>query len=284
MTHDPDEAEFVESGTFRVDRSRAIRKLKSFGFAEELSPLSLWVRCANASGAGEVRLRQQTCWCEARFDGRPFTSNELHDPFSALLEDGEPRLKHFAQGLLLALREKPKAVVLRSGSGAERISLRARPLGDEVELEVSPAEPSDETDTSVQVEWTVWDKDESREIQIPKERCFHLFAMSRASVALQRDLIVDPSEDPPGDLRVEEEGFRAVLYRSGTPDVPSGHVAFYSYGALVCVSRVMAGRGCCARLDDPGLKLNASLSGVARDERYALVLEILREKAKALTA
>jgi len=287
MSQEPDPGVFVESGTFRVDKSRAVRKLELYQLAEDASPLLLWVRCANACASSLIRIRQQACWCEIRFDGEPFSSSHFHDPFSALFDDeaqAEPRMKHLAFGLIQAVKLAPRLITIRSGAGLDRSMLRITPIeGGQVEQEVSP-DVAAEKDTSIQLEWSSWDREASLRAHLQRERCPDIFAMSRASLALEDSLIVDPAEDPPGEKRFEEEGTRVVLSRRGSATVPVGRAGFYSYGVLVSVSEMGRGFGAAAWLNDDRFQLNASLDGVVQDERLRRARTLLRERAAGFLA
>ena len=53
---DEDEGVFVEGGALRVDRERALEKLKRFQLGDPGAGLFFWLRCAVASGATRFEL------------------------------------------------------------------------------------------------------------------------------------------------------------------------------------------------------------------------------------
>ncbi|MBI4423922.1 MAG: hypothetical protein HY554_09360 [Elusimicrobia bacterium] len=141
-----DEAIHVESGAFRVDRSRALDKLMRFQLPQAELFMLPWIRCAVASGAAYARFNAAGEALELRFDGRPFARQELTDPYSCLFDRHKPenrRNRELAIGLLSALRLKPHFISLASGAGPNRVRLRVETAQSE-RLDASE-EPSAET-------------------------------------------------------------------------------------------------------------------------------------------
>ncbi|MDE2293602.1 MAG: hypothetical protein KGL53_16085, partial [Elusimicrobia bacterium] len=106
--------ELVGSGAFRVDRRRALDKLKRFQLPDaRMYPLP-WVQAAVASEATWVRIVPQPAGLEFTFDGRHWTRQEMADPYGYLFDEdpeGEhTRNRELAIGLLTALRIPPQHV------------------------------------------------------------------------------------------------------------------------------------------------------------------------------
>ena len=118
-----DDAELVESGTFRIDRARALEKLKEFQFADPSMYILAFARCAVASGATEIRIENlDDGACKLHFNGIPIPDSRLKDPFEALFtEEGEDTSKaerHLALGLLGALSTQPRSLSVESNHTA----------------------------------------------------------------------------------------------------------------------------------------------------------------------
>ena len=128
-----DGAKLVETGSFRVDRARALEKLSAFR-RRDVGAVMLLARCAAAAGATQLTLDDGGRVIEVRFDGTPFARAELVDPYAALLgEEGEgsPRGRWLALALVHAWRPSLKLLTLDSGKGPERVRLSAEGLAGE---------------------------------------------------------------------------------------------------------------------------------------------------------
>ncbi|MBI4349465.1 MAG: hypothetical protein HY553_21700 [Elusimicrobia bacterium] len=132
--------EWAGSGSFKIDREAALRKLERFQLADAGAFPEWWVRCAIASGASEVRVELEGGRVAVRFKGRRFTPEELDRVWEPLLgEPGDPRLaprRFLAIGLLAALRLKPKRLIVESGDGES--CHRLEPPGGRVEALGAP--------------------------------------------------------------------------------------------------------------------------------------------------
>lgn len=142
----------VASGSFRVDRARALEKLSAFQLQDPADAFLAFIRCAVASGASSVRIRADGA--EIRFDGRPLSAAELEDPFAALFaEEGhDERGRQLAVGLLGALRLPTNGVSLAGGEKGRRRSLT---LSSALEFEGAD-EPGQEVETVVGLRGLRW--------------------------------------------------------------------------------------------------------------------------------
>ncbi|MFH1725317.1 MAG: hypothetical protein ABII00_11950 [Elusimicrobiota bacterium] len=143
-------ATWVGSGSFRVDRRKALEKLSKFQLADASHYLLCWVRAAAAAGATRVAFRRFEGGLKMEFDGRRFTQQELSDPYGVLFEKERPKnasRRHVAIGLLAALRLRPGAIDIFYGAGPGRRHLAISSLGDDKTVPVS----SPDTDTVIRV-------------------------------------------------------------------------------------------------------------------------------------
>ena len=113
-----DEGELVESGTFRVDRQKMLETLSRYQLPRPEDFFNAWARCAVVSGAADVRLYQVSGETghgfEVSFDGRPFTREELCDPYAGLLAGDRDRNAYLAAGLLALFRTGPRSITISS--------------------------------------------------------------------------------------------------------------------------------------------------------------------------
>jgi len=141
------------SGTFVVDRRRALDKLMRFQLPDPETCLLPIIRCAMAGKASGVSITElPQGGLEIRFDGEPLGQGRLEDPYSALFETrtaANAAARHLATGLLCALRLNPKMITVSAGAAGARFRLRIDALGAERTL------PSEDpgTGTVVKLLW-----------------------------------------------------------------------------------------------------------------------------------
>lgn len=102
-----DGEQLVATGSFRVDATKMVEKLRERQLADPEDFILAWLRCAAASGAKEIVMKQSFSGIELYFDGTPFSVSELSQPYQVLLEGDGPaatRGRHFAYGLLAVQR------------------------------------------------------------------------------------------------------------------------------------------------------------------------------------
>jgi len=148
----PGEPILVETGSFRVDASRLLDKLREHQLRDPRDFILPWLRCACASGAKNIALDPAGDGLSLSFDGRPFSRAALDDPYGALLDDeaDEPlRGRHFAYGLLALQRLGPDRVEVSSGRGGGRAMLVLE--GRERSGETGLPEPGE--GTVIRVRW-----------------------------------------------------------------------------------------------------------------------------------
>ncbi|MBI4350880.1 MAG: hypothetical protein HY550_05540 [Elusimicrobia bacterium] len=135
------------SGTFVVDKQRALDKLMRFQLPDPETCLLPIMRCALAGKASGVSIKELSeGGLEIAFDGAPLSRERLEDPYSALFETrsaANSAARHLATGLLCALRLNPKMITVGAGAPGARFRLRIDELGKE---QVQPSEgPGDGT-------------------------------------------------------------------------------------------------------------------------------------------
>lgn len=123
MTGDPPKGERVASGGFRIDRDRAIQKLKAHRFSDPLVFVDHWARCAAACGATRLEISATRTELHFEFDGRPLAPAVLEDPalgalLSTSLKDAPG--KELALGWLALQAFGPSQLELVSGNARRR--------------------------------------------------------------------------------------------------------------------------------------------------------------------
>lgn len=273
----------MESGTFKVDRKRALSKLMRFQLPDPWMFSLMIVRCAVASGATRVSLRVvEGRDFEARFDGRPFTEEELAYPYGSLFErarKGVRRNRQLAIALLSMLRLEPKWILVRSGEAGRRFLLRVQSLETE---SVEPA--NDKTGETVvravaRSGWGsgVWS---DRIPELVRERCkLSPIPVEVRGVPIRR---FHQDEAPPERLSFHDGDARGWLEIPETERTKSSLEA-YRYGVLVgSVIPKLPKVQVTGVVNNDRFSLNASQSGVIRNKRYKDTVKVLSAQADAL--
>lgn len=278
--HKPAQPELVASGTFLVDRARALRRLRDYQFEDPKAFLLPWIRCAVLSGATSVDARALGDGLIVRFDGKPLAAERLKQPYAALFEDeadGE-RYRHLAVGLLASLRLRPRHVAVTSGADRERRRLMVYSLEEPETLSEPPSPGSGpptlggREETEVAVAW-------------PESM---LAAVGLSSGASQADAALALLRGACGMLRIpltigeakvpaegsgerpsvsfEEDGMRGVLV-AHAPGEPR-QVHLYRQGVRVMSKPLNSDLSIVAHVDDDRFKLDASHGKIVEDEEF----------------
>ncbi|MFH1725458.1 MAG: hypothetical protein ABII00_12685 [Elusimicrobiota bacterium] len=261
----------VETGSFRVDPRRMLEKLKLYQLPDAASATMMLVRCGVASGAKLVDIRILSGLLEARFDGRPFGRSDLRHPFSALFEpDSAPRRRYAAVAMLRLLRSQPKWVALVSGPPSKRYALLLASIDKQ---EVSPVSGSSESRTVLRAEWGFWRNLRSRRFR-PEPRGFDkLCATCPASIRVNGRSWFSPAWRRLRGFPFRGESVRGSLELPENPQGGHSRLKAYLHG-------VEAGRlhttllplKLNAVVDAPDWPLNASMTGIVKNERFSSVL------------
>ncbi|MBI2363263.1 MAG: hypothetical protein HYV15_07775 [Elusimicrobia bacterium] len=267
--------EFKEAGSFRVDRERALEKLALFAMPRGEMFLLPLLRCAVAAGAKALALGKKARGLELRFDGEPFARAALADPYGALLnEDGARAARHLAVGLLTAFRTRPSRIVVESGADAERLRLCALSVREEA---LEPA-PRGTHDTLIRVEWPLW--------RGWKAARAALAAARGAAPLVPRGFYIEGASLKPAAPDWPEHGDFAAGGARGTLRLPAAgaaksSVTFCQDGVAVeTVETWLPWAQVDAWVEDPGLRLNASQSGVVEDESRRAALDAVAAASK----
>lgn len=288
MAEGEETGELVESGSFRVDRARALEKLSTFR-RRDVGCVMLFARAAAASGAKELAVERGTRSVVFRFDGAPFARRELADPFGVLFDEsggGDARRRWLALAMIHAWRPSLKkltvasgkdpdgAVVESDGLGAEKVENGGTPDGRTVvTLELSSSDEGH------------WRHPAAPELIVCNPRS-HLWG--RMAVSVSNGGRVEgrfaPSAAGPGELAFDENG---VFGHISVPPEPALESSIDAY-----IHGVYAGRldwrdkllPVVGKADDPSLSLDASLASVVQNERRERLEELVRRKAGELAA
>ncbi|MBI5595528.1 MAG: hypothetical protein HY928_05495 [Elusimicrobia bacterium] len=284
-----DEGELVESGSFRVDRAKALEKLVGFR-RRDVGCVMLFARCAAAAGAKNLEIDEGADSITLRFDGAPFTRRELVDPYAALFgEEGgesEPRTRWLALAFVHAWRPSLKSLSFASGSGAERALLEGSAFGEE---RVGKDESS-EARTVVRLlleraDDAHWRHPVPAEMIATRPRS-HLWGRMAVSVLKGGKAVssVRAAEPGPGELTFEEDGVYGHL------SIPPDGSEFSVVDAYI--QGVYAGRvdwrdaraPVVGKVEDPALQLDASLAAIVQNERRERLEALVRRRTDGLVA
>ncbi|MBI4422892.1 MAG: hypothetical protein HY554_04160 [Elusimicrobia bacterium] len=272
---DPGGAEPVRSGSFRIDRKRALELLSRFQLRSPyLFPLA-WVRSAVASGADSIEIRDAADRFELRFGGRPFPAEELQRLFDCLpAERPDPRLRELARGALTALPLGAR-LFLRSGGRGERRALTLEAAG-----ESCAAIEEEDVRTALAVLWGAAGRPEAFAEGVAALRASCLPGLARFSAEEKAfgDLPQGPLWEP-----ASEGGARGWI-AAALPGRPS-ELRLHALGVLAEARRLWldpAGPQLRAVVDDHGLSLSVSQDAVVEDEVFGRLRERLRSWACAL--
>ena len=144
--------ELVETGTFRIDRDRALEKLRDFQLSNPWDFHLDIARAASLSQPEYIKVDNIGNSLRMSFDGEPLSKKTLRDPFAVLFEDeseSTERERCLAFGILAALRRKPVSITLESGHGANRVLLQLTSLNSLKRIDPG----DDEGETIVTITW-----------------------------------------------------------------------------------------------------------------------------------
>lgn len=261
----------VGSGTFRVDASKMLEKLRERQLADAADFILAWLRCVVASGAPSLAVTGDWRALRLRFFGRPFSEAELRDPYRALLDseaEEATRGAQLAYGLLAVLRFDPASVWVLSGPPEQRVrfSLSSRGGG---ELEAPPDHGNGTllqvTFSGLAAPWRVW------QAAYRARRGFGLCGMKLVVAGRE-------SSDPFGapDWRCDEQSGWKIAWRPRSGEAAS-RVRVYHLGALAeeFEQPIGAGPQKDVALTHPELRLSLSQSSVVRDPTFKRGLKLL---------
>lgn len=281
-----EKGDLVESGSFRVDRARALEKLSTFR-RRDVGCVMLFARTAAASGAKELLIERGSDGIVFRFDGAPFERRELADPFGVLFDEaggGGERRRWLALAMIHAWRPSLAGLSVASGKAPDGALVEADGLGAE---KVANGGTEDGR-TTVTLKLSKSDEGHWRHPAAPElivcNPRSHLWGRMAVSVsnrgAVEGRFV--PSAAGQGELAFDEDG---VFGHISVPPEPALESSLDAY-----IHGVYAGRldwrdalaPVVGKVDDPALALDASLSSVVQNERRERLEELVRRKAVEL--
>jgi hypothetical protein len=255
----------VESGTFKIDRRRALKKLAKFQLESPNLFLLPWIRFAVAGGARKISLQRKSRGVELVFDGRALSEKALRQPYSALFEEAvDARRKYLALAVLGSVHIGTVSLTASTPSG-KRLTLVAQgPL-----------------------------KESCQEVRGGSKR-FHVLLIPErgkdvvwAGLARLRDsfgyaactLSIDGRRVLPAlplGHNFSRDIVRGRLQRDDDPESKISRIAIYVHGVRVCRSKIKTPWvEVTGVVVDDRLTLNASQSGVAHNEEFGRMAAIL---------
>jgi len=285
-----DDGELVEWGTFRVDRKKALEKLKEFQLPDPTMFLLPWLRCAVASGASKITIQIDAAKTHLTmsFDGRPFGEGELNDPYGCLLDESTPenaRNRHLAVGILAALRlGPPMRLRVTSGADSERRRLYIESLEQETLAEVQGPSHGTALEATFSGYWVNW--------KAALETVVRRYPVEMRTARL---LIVDPA-DVQAEVERESRPQRKSAWLVFSDGMARGMVAVHEdtgrtqsmvrlYQCGVFVEEVESDLPMVpvvASINNDLFNLNVSQAGVVRDQHFEAAMRIVAEQAQKL--
>ncbi|MBI5243540.1 MAG: hypothetical protein HY922_07630 [Elusimicrobia bacterium] len=286
MGPEKEEGVFEGEGPFGVDPVRALEILRSRQLAIRASRLGLWIRAAVLRNASFIRFSWAPLSLTIRFDGRPFSTQELADPFSELLAGRpSPEARWFALALLHTTRAKVRVRVESGPSGGRRCLLLER--GG---LSLAEAKERCEDNIAV-VRWPLvtsvlddplhpygWDSISIREALEP---CPLRVEVRRAGENQSWDFRPLPP-DPRGFTNAEvRQGALRLLLRPGAAHTGLRIRPFAAGVALEDLEALPFPIGLDAWAEDPKLSLDASLRSPVRNAKYRVCVRTAQGAARS---
>lgn len=270
----------VETGSFTVDRARALEKLMRFALPDPAWGVLSLLRLAVASEAASFRVdRGPKGELTVRFGGAPPARENLEKPYDALFTRharGDHRGRDLAVGLLSLLRLDPAHIIVRAGHGPGRVLLRLNRTDPET---MEPGH-DDEKDTIV------------RFMPGPRSRADGWSGLEPAfherCAMLPLFILLDGESWRPPRPSTEEgrlvqgagvSGWVTIPERAG----PESRVRLYRHGVLA--GEVAEDLGCPAvvgQVECAAFRLNASQTAVVRDPAYRNALSAVSTAAGRL--
>ncbi len=273
----------VGTGSFRVDSSRAIKKIRDFQIGTSLAPELLWIRAANAAGANAIRLHRSFREFTIRFDGAKLTRKFFQDPFICLIDEriaGGRHEVHIARALLRELRDKPEFITVRSDG--RRLSLKGV-LSGQRRISKIP-EVTDEV--VIRIRWSLWRS--MRMSRIGSEDLNPLTRQSRAQIFIDDEPIPRMEEAPSARIRrFRKDGYCGTLWALEGAVRASSRTRSVMHASLDGVSlgtrKVKLDSAAVEAWVDSGhWKASASFNQVVAEENYQRGIEVVDLGARDL--
>lgn len=282
-------ADHVESGGFKLDRGRALEKIKRFKLADPNRYVLELVQAAVASGASAIDIALDADDLVLTFDGQACSDRELHDLLDHTFarQANRQRLRALAVGLITGLTLNPSALTVESGDGASGWILRVRALDD---MPVA-AMPEPRTGTRIhfreRLSWKVIAETFGRanpEEAILREACVH----TPVPIALNgQDLRRPLAAHADVRVSIEAAGMRGEVSLCPTPEEAT-YLALCMNGVRIVVRHLPESAGIChnaglsAWIDNPLLSRDASHADIIADAELERTLAALEDATRRL--
>jgi hypothetical protein len=273
-TPDDPKGELVGSGSFHVDRAKALEVLKRYQFADPSQFILSLVRCAVLGGASVMEVRGWSASAgmfstgegiEVTFDGNPFTPAQLADPFAAYFDDESAKDRR--------LIELARAVLTLEGTEPEELRLAPR--------SVRAVWGGSSRAAANIVEW----------LRMHCERCpipilFHNLWRNdgdqrkrgdgKVGLAIPQSLL--------GAVEFSVQGARGRLVIPDRPAINGSRIELMQAGVLAEVMRanLPGAFPVDGFVDDPGFSLSMSQTSVVADERFLKTMEGVAAESQRL--
>ena len=274
-----DGPKLLATGSFKVDRTRALQKLQQFQLVDPDAFLLPWIRCAVASGAKDLQLLEIPGGIEMRFDGAPFTREELAEPYEAIFsaegETGE-RARHFAMGLLGALRTGPAQIAVYAGRGPEAPRL----IINDPEASLRELNSPPDWSTVARVRWAGLTAGRRAASILSKAR--EGWGPADANLMIEKIRVSHlPADNGRTIRRFLWKNLPACVLVPWEEGAREGRVKLYKLGALAAELQIpdLPAEG---RIADDSFTLSLSQAGVVHDDLVKSALQRVREEAKSL--
>jgi hypothetical protein len=202
----------VESGTFRVDRKRALAKLKKFQYYHPYFLVCV-VQCAEAAGASRIEIKSVDGGMRVRFNGDPIPAKRIDAPFDVIFDERKSTgaaAGHLAIAALTFLGEGETAI-LTSGKG-----VRPRSVEVDAKLEVSPRPHAKRPDRAWWHTQLVFRRPKRTNFKNDTSYEYIRASYKFGSAAVTID--GDPVEEAGGFVDKGKPGFMSRLRRAGALD------------------------------------------------------------------
>jgi len=276
----------VETGSLRVDRTRALKKLQKYQLPPSVSRLGLWLKVAASSGASSLRLGGGYRGNVYRFDGDPFSERDLKRPYEVLFEKetpGSKRRRHFALALMNSYHRNVSSIEVVSGFGGRR-RLRSSKFGEET------VEPCDDgkMETIVKIGWPLFVVAYGKAhpaVERQQREGYGRNPLEMTPIRIRttgafrefKNIVPAEARRPEGKNFILVDGAR--IYLKKTWDIDIFGPRFYIGTDGIEVERltgIKASRKITGWVDDPQLSLNASMTKIVRNKRFERVKKIFQ--------
>lgn len=265
----PREDVHVETGAFRIDRSRALEKLSKYQMRRPEGFLLPWVRCAVLSEAKEIRIDETPHGLDMRFNGASLSQRQLKRPYHSLFDGRDrdtDRNRQLAVGLLACLRTGPARVTITSGAGKDRLELEVETLKRDSFRRV----PGGDALTSLRVSWDQSGVKRARECIAAAAEGWALVNIPILIGGRARDLV--PKEAVRFGGRGRARGFVVAAALGQSPGL-----YFYKHGVLAeRLDWSSPNTPARVHVNDDRFKLDLSQDSVVKDKLYGAALRRAR--------